>query len=281
MQQTLGLAYFLISLICSAFADVMSKYLALRINESLVLTIKFTIGTVLLLPFMQKIDFRKNAKVHLYRVALLALGSLAWIYGLKGTQVALATVIKFTIPLLTMIFSYLLLKERIFWHQWLAAIIGFVGILIYSSAGGHFNMGVVLLALGAMIFSFLDVLNKAYIGKISNFETMLLNSLFSAALLSPLALNHLQSIKPSEFLLLVVLGIDSILITFFLLKALEKVELSKVAACRYVELAITVACGYWIFEEKPSNAEWIAIAVVITSSSWPIIQARLTRNKTA
>lgn len=270
-----GIIYFLLSITCSALGDVMTKYLALTMHQSAIVAAKFALSVLLLIPFSRKVHLRKNFKVHITRVSLLALGALIWTQGLQGAQIATATIIKFTIPLLTMAFAYIFLKENVLWHQWVAAMFGFGGIVLCMSAGNRLDLSALLLMAGAVMFSLLDTLNKAYVGKISNFETMLSNALFITILLAPLAWLHWKPLNVKESIVLTLLGIDSLLIIFFLLKALEKTDLSILAPCRYMELIITTSSGYLIFGERPSGSDWLAAMIVICSSMWPLFQKRL------
>jgi S-adenosylmethionine uptake transporter len=272
---TAGFAYFVLSIICSALGDIMSKYLALSMNQASIVSAKFALSIFFLLPFAESINLKKNIKVHFARVVLLALGSLAWTYGLQGSQIATATTIKFTIPLFTMIFAYLFLREKIAWHQWVAAIVGFGGITFCMNAENRLDLSALFLIAGAVAFSLLDALNKAYIGKISNFETMLANALFVSLALAPLAWVKWQPIGTSELVVLAMLALDSVLIVFFLLKALEKANLSIIAPCRYIELLVTAGLGYVVFKEIPSGNDYLAAAIVICSSMWPVYQKKL------
>jgi drug/metabolite transporter (DMT)-like permease len=67
---------------------------------------------------------------HFIRGLFLALAIFLWISGLKSSQVTIATIINFTIPISILILAHIVLKETVSLKLWVVSFVGVIGILI-------------------------------------------------------------------------------------------------------------------------------------------------------
>ena len=138
---------------------------------------------------------RKQVGGQFTRGALHTLGLCLWFTALPQIPLADMTAIGFTGPIFIMIGAYLFFKEPMRWERWLAAGIGFAGVLIVvgpklSGSGGFYNL--VMLA-SAPMFAASFLLTKA----LTRYETtgviLVWQSLTVTLFSLPLALLHWQA----------------------------------------------------------------------------------------
>ncbi|MFO1130207.1 MAG: DMT family transporter [Rickettsiales bacterium] len=165
-----GIFFFLLSIFCGALNDILAKYLCSNLHATQISFLRFLFSFLTLIPvlfFYGKSSLvTQNFKVHIYRSLLLFLGMLTWIFGLNYVKISTATVMSFSIPIFTLCFGAIFLKEKIIWQRWLVAILGFIGIFItLGSTSDDFNIMSLIFILSACIFACLDIINKIYISK--------------------------------------------------------------------------------------------------------------------
>lgn len=102
-----------------------------------------------------------------------------WCYGLIFVEICTATTLVYSIPTFTLIFSVILLKEKVDVCRWIATAMGFVGVLIVLNPTSKTFKPESLLPLVSSFFAFLDVFNKKYITKDSMLHMLFYTALFA------------------------------------------------------------------------------------------------------
>ncbi|GAA6165158.1 DMT family transporter [Pelagimonas sp. KU-00592-HH] len=119
-----------------------------------VITVTFLAGT-------QNQITRRSLGLHLTRNAAHFAGQNLWFYALTLIPLAQVFALEFTSPLWVIVLSPLVLGERLTRMRLLAALIGFIGILIVARPGATpINAGLVTAALSAIGFAFSIMLTK-------------------------------------------------------------------------------------------------------------------------
>ena len=163
-----GAAWFIISLIISSLNDVVAKYVSFNLPVWETVFFRFFFGTITLVPFILFYGKESIASskplVHLSRGIILTLAIYLWINGLNVTDVAVATIITFTMPIFVLILAATLLKEKVSIKLWVLSIIGLIGVVITLNPKGiEFNINSTYLIFAAGFFASLDIINKKYI----------------------------------------------------------------------------------------------------------------------
>ena len=158
----------LLATVASFCAVLMSVFLKLAQNDINVFTVgflRFFFGLILILPFIIKSNFNiyktNNFKFHLARsiinVPMMILGFAALMY-IPLEQIK---AIGFLSPILVVILSVLILKERIYIIRILALIIGFFGVLIILRPGIiEINVGAYMVLLSGLLWSTVIIITK-------------------------------------------------------------------------------------------------------------------------
>lgn len=104
-----GIGLFILSLISSAFNDVISKYLSSKLGTMEVMFLRFLFSTLTIFPFIiyYGLSTIKTSYVFLQcsRGLLLFFGMTSWIYGLNFVPVTTATAVSFAMPLFVLILA--------------------------------------------------------------------------------------------------------------------------------------------------------------------------------
>lgn len=266
-----GVFWFLLSLVISVSNDVIARGLSGSLHFAQISFFRFFFSTITLLPLC--LYYGKNALktsniyIHLVRGALLFFGISAWIKGLGTIQVAISTVITFTIPLFTLILAVFFLNEKIAWYRWIATILGFVGIFItVDYQGENFNPGILILLMSAILFAILDIINKKFVFKESMLSMLFYSSVVTVILSFVPAMNNWKKPDFFDLGLLFILGAGANLILYCLLKAFSLVDATAVAPYRYFELLLSTIAGYFILNDIPPLSTWYGAALIIPTT---------------
>ncbi|MBA8756469.1 DMT family transporter [Wolbachia pipientis] len=266
-----GVIWFILSLLSSVANDTISKYLSLHLQSFETTFFRFLFTTITLVPFMfyYGIEAFKTSQISIQitRGALLFCGMVLWTYGLTTFPIVTATIISFSIPLFVILLAIPLLKENIIWQRWIVTIIGFVGIAIATKAHSEdFNPKILIFIVSALIFAILDILNKKLVIKESVISMLFYSTLTTTIFSTPPLLFYWHMPSLSELILLLILGISSNLILFFMLKAFALTDATALAPYRYIELIISPIVAYVIFNELPDKSALYGTLILIPST---------------
>ncbi|UIP91812.1 DMT family transporter [Wolbachia pipientis] len=266
-----GVIWFILSLLSSVANDTISKYLSLHLQSFEIIFFRFLFTTITLVPFMfyYGIETFKTSQIstQITRGGLLFCGMTLWTYGLTVFPIVTATIISFSIPLFVILLAIPLLNENIIWQRWIVTVIGFVGIAITTKAHSEdFNPKILIFIVSALIFAILDILNKKLVIKESVISMLFYSALTTTIFSTPPLLFYWHMPSLLELVLLLILGISSNLILFFMLKAFALIDATALAPYRYIELIISAIVTYVIFNELPDKSALYGTLILIPST---------------
>ncbi len=274
----IGMSWFLLSLVSSAFNDLIAKYASIGLGSMEVTFFRFFFSTITLIPFVfyYGIGTIKTSHpfVQIARGVLLFCGMASWIYGLKLVPVSTATTVSFSIPLFVLVLAVFFLDEKIIWQRWVATIVGFIGIVIALHPDDG-NYDVLIFVLASISFASLDIINKKFVIKESMICMLFYSALVTTILALPLAMQEWKTPEASQLFLLFILGCSANLILFFLLKAFRLVDATAVAPYRYFELVISATIAYIVLGEMPDKNALYGVAVLIPATLFVAWSERL------
>lgn len=249
----------------------MSKHLKLDYFQ--ITFCRFFVSSCLLMIFV-KFYKQENLSyneipLHIFRGILLFVATLAWTHGLSLFSLTSASIINLCIPIFALLLSTFFLKESCSRYRWITVLIGLCGSIIsISESYSLLNIEVTdfILLLSALIFAFLDVINKKTVTKLNLSEMILYSSITIATLCFIPTIIFWKTPSTLDLLILFVLGLNSNLVFFFLLKAYLLCDISALAPYRYLELLFSTLIGYIVFQEIPTLKIFYGGAVIITST---------------
>lgn len=233
--EKLSIYWFLLSMVSNVGNDIISKYVNLHFFE--ITFFRFFFASILFMPIIlcKKKDMTSfNLPIHLIRGVILLFATASWTYGLSIVPVTTSTVIGSSIPLIILVLSITFLKEKVTWQRWSVIIVGLLGIIItLNPSSSEFDVKTLILLTSALLLAILDIINK----RIVKSESMIIMLLYSSIVVASISfipmLFYWELPSIFDLFLLLILGINSNLVLFFISKAFLLADISALAPSRY------------------------------------------------
>ncbi len=193
--------------------------------------------------------------------------------GAKTTTVATSGVILASAPVFTVLFSVILLKEKISLRQWLAIAIEFIGIIVITAHGAIFsvNIGILWLFAAALSLSIYNLTQRKLTKSYSVLQTTTFSIFAGTILLSVSAKQSFAELKTAStnhISSILLLGIFASSIAYIAWsKAFEKAQkTAQVSNYMFFMPLMTGILGFLFFGEIPTHSTWIGGTLIILGS---------------
>ena len=254
--------------------NALMRSLALDMDVFQAQFLRYLFGLLVLLPLLLRGGLAawwpKQVGGQFSRGALHTIGLALWFVALPRIPLADMTAIGFTGPIFIMIGSYLFLHEPMRWERWLAALLGFGGVMIvvapkFSGSGGMYHL--VMLA-SAPMFAASFLLTKALTRHESTGVILLWQALTVALFSLPLALPHWQAPSSAQwfgFLLSGLLGSGG---HYCLTRTFRIADISSTQSVKFLDLIWSALLGWLVFADIPSRSTLIGGLVICATTIW-------------
>ena len=202
--------------------------------------------------------------LYLVRVAIAYTGALGWMYGIAWMPLADANALLFLMPLFTVVFAALLLRERVAPDHWIATAAGFVGALIVIRPG-LVGLGLPALATiwAAASFSLALVMTKSLTRtEDPNAIVFYLYALMIPFAAGPAALDW-RPVTASSVPWLAALGALTVAAQQCSTRAFVAAPASVVVPVHYLQLPLIAALAYVVFGQSVDRWTWVGAAVIV------------------
>jgi drug/metabolite transporter (DMT)-like permease len=269
-----GLLWAMASGLLFVVLNAMMRGLALSLSPFQTQFLRYAFGLVVMLPFILRSGigaYRPHTvRGQFLRGGVHTLGLCFWFTAVPYITLADTTALGFTTPIFIMVGAVLVLGERLRWERWVAAAIGFAGVLIVVApkltvGGGGFLL--VMLASSPM-FAASFLLTKT-LTKYDKAEVIVVWQAITVMLCS-LPLGLMQWHPPSawqwaSFLLCGALGSAG---HYCLTRSFTIVDISATQSVKFLELVWAAALGWLMFSDTPSRSTLIGGIVICGSTLW-------------
>jgi drug/metabolite transporter (DMT)-like permease len=261
-----GVRYMLISTLLFAVMNVLVKYLShLPAVEIAFFRSMGSLSMAYSIIRYSKVSLPGNNIRRLLLRGFFGSSSLIlYFITLHEMPLASAVTIQFLSPIFTAILGIFLVKERVRSLQWFFFAMAFGGVLIIQGFDSRVTWGYLLLGIGSAIFSAL-----AYntIRMLKESEHPLVIVFYFPLISLPItgfitAFNFVMP-QPQDWPILIVIGIITQFAQYFMTRAFQSDELSKIASVRYVGIVWAIILGYAFFGEIISLQVQLGIACVL------------------
>ena len=271
----IGIGFFMLQMFVSCGNDIVSKFMGQRLDALEVTFFRFFFGLITLLPFaccsLKSVFSSNQIGMNLVRGILGAVSFFLYIYAVIALPLAEVVVILWTIPLFSMVFSKIFLKETVSGIRWIVTIIGFIGLAIVSTMDKTnsfvFNALYIIPVAAAFLFALQDIIIKKMVNAQEDKITMLMYFALVTSIVTFIPTIFVWKTPTLfELSMLFLLGIGGNLIQYFIFKAFSYVDVSAVAPYRYLELLVSALMALIFFLEIPEIKVYIGAAILIPST---------------
>ena len=217
-----------------------------------------------------------HLRIQLVRSLCLLVATLCFFGALRFLPLAEASAITFLAPMFAILLSMPVLAEKPTRARWIAAIVGFAGIVVLVRPGSAvFHPATALLVLAAVSNALYQLLTRK-LPNDSSYTTLFYSALVGTAGLSlalPVAdLPHEVTWRDGFFLLL--LGVLAGAGHWLLIGAFLAAPASLVAPFTYLQMIWATLYGYVIFGQLPDGLSALGMAVIVASGIGLVLHER-------
>ena len=263
----------LLTLSGSFFAVLMESLIRSAQYDSNVYTIgflRFLFGLIIIFPYLIKKKFipykTKNFKFYfirgLFNLPMMILGFGALVYVPFEQFKAL----HFLSPIIVVLLSFIIFREKVYMYRILALVIGFIGMLIIVRPGiVDFNIGTIMILISLTFWSLIIIVSK-FVSKDDSPITMVtyqytLMTIFAL----PLAIYFWQMPSLQSLIFVFIGAISGTILHLSLALSYKYAELSVTQPVWFSGLIFGSAFGFFVFNETPDVWTWIGGIVVFSS----------------
>ena len=260
--------------LCLSVLNAVMRSMTLQLDPLQAQFLRYGFGLVVMLPLVLRAGLLAYVPTQIggqfLRGAVHTAGLCLWFVALPKIPLADMTAIGFTGPIFIMMGAYLFFKEPMRWERWLAAGIGFAGVVIVvgpklSGSGGVYNL--VMLA-SAPLFAASFLLTKA-LTRYERVEVIVVWQAITVTLFSlPLALLHWQAPTLLQWATFFVCGILGSAGHYCLTRSFGIADISATQSVKFLDLLWSAALGWLIFSDTPSQSTLIGAVVICASTLW-------------
>jgi drug/metabolite transporter (DMT)-like permease len=246
--------------------------LSLDVFESQFL--RYLAGVLVMLPLVARDGWRNYRPVNLsgqfWRGAVHTLGLTLWFTALPHLGLADMTAIGFTGPIFIMLGAAWFLGEKMRSDRWVAAAIGFAGVLVvvapkFTGQGGGYAL--VMLA-SCPIFAASFLITKS-LTRTENPGVIVLWQGISVTLLSlPLSWLHWAAPTAWQWAGFAAAGMLGSLGHYCLTRGFRVADISATQSLRFLDLIWASLMGWLVFSDVPSQTTLLGAFVILSSTVW-------------
>ena len=205
-------------------------------------------------------------KIHFKRAFLLAIGLSSLFIGIGKLPLSNSMALYFSATLFLVVLSYPILREKIVFSQWLAVIIGLIGVLIIAKPGGDvFQWGALFLIIGAFMESAYNLYGRLLSSTHNSFMLTFLGSLLPALVIL-LALPFVW-VTPDfgGWVALISLGLGGGLGQLCITFAYHHASAGILAPMIYSAMLWSVMLDIMLYENWPTESLLLGCGIIIVS----------------
>jgi S-adenosylmethionine uptake transporter len=218
----------------------------------------------------------------LVRSAMILVAWLSYYTAARDLPLADLVTLYFAAPIFVVVLSFLILREKVTAARWIAAIVGFAGVILAVDPSGSVSLVPAVLALtGAFTWAWTTILVRIISRTELTTTTMTASNLLFAVACA-IALPWVwQTPSTEHFAVMALLGIMGGAGQFLVFEGFRHAPASAIAPFEYSGLIWAFVWGYAIFAEVPRTVVFAGAALILASGVglflWEAAAGRRTR----
>lgn len=236
--------------------------------------LRYVFGLLVLVPFIMRSGLAayrpRNVGGQFLRGGVHTFGLFLWFSAIPHITLADTTAIGFTGPIFIMLGAAWMFGERMRWERWLAALIGFAGVLIVvapqlSGSGGIYTL---LMLASSPVFAASFLITKG-LTRYERPEVIVAWQSITVTVFSlPLALLAWQAPSPLQWITFLICGILGSVGHYFLARSFSVADISATQSVKFLDLVWASLLGWLVFADVPSRSTLIGGVVICASTIW-------------
>ena len=262
-----------------AASDTLGKHLAMLYAVTMILAVRYVVNlglvALVMYPRHRSALWRTNrTALVVIRGLCLALASITMLLALRVMPVAETVAIIYVTPVLVMLASGTILGETVSRLGWVAAALGFAGVLLIARPGsGLDSWGVALSLLNATLATGYHVLTRVLARTETTMALMFHTALVGAVVFVALTLALQTETLPTalDAALMLALGALSTAGHLMFTSAYREAPASTLAPVNYMHIAFATLLGWLVFQQLPDALGFIGMALIAAAgllSAW-------------
>jgi drug/metabolite transporter (DMT)-like permease len=249
------------------------RSLAVQLDPFETQFLRYLAGLAVMLPLVARSGVAaympRNVGGQFLRGGVHTFGLVLWFMAVPHISLADTTAIGFTTPIFIMIGAVLVFKEPMRWERWLAAAIGFAGVLLVVGpqlTGGSYHA--LLMLASSPVFATSFLITKA-LTRYERAGVIVVWQSITVTLCSlPLALLHWQWPSAGQWLLVLVCGLLGSAGHYCLTRSFTVADISATQSVKFLDLVWASLLGWLVFGDWPSQWSLVGGAVICASTVW-------------
>ncbi len=269
-----GVAYAILAGLILTSLNAVMRVVTLSMDVYQAQFLRYFLGFVVMWPLIFRegiASYRPNGVAgQAWRGVVHTLGLTLWFTALPNIPLADLTALGFTTPIFIMLGAVVFLKEKAVWQRWVAAGIGFLGVIVVvapnlGGSGGFYNL--IMLA-SAPLFAASFLITKALTKRDTPQVIVVWQSITVSVFSLPMALPGWEWPSAWVWFLLVVCGLLGSLGHLAMTRAFVLADISAAQPLKFLDLIWSALYGFLIFSEVPSHTTMAGALIIFAATTW-------------
>jgi drug/metabolite transporter (DMT)-like permease len=269
-----GLLWSMAAGLCFVLLNTMTRYLTTQIPPLQSQFLRYLCGVIVLLPLVWRSGYAAWKPRHVggqfVRGFVHTTGLAIWFTAIPHISLADTTAIGFTTPIFIMLGAWIFLREPMRWERWLAALLGFGGVLIVvgpglTASGGYYSL--VMLS-SAPMFAASFLISKALTRYESAGVIVLWQSITVTLLSLPLALLDWQPVSAMQWAGYMLCGLLGSGAHYLLMRSYTVADISATQSVKFLDLVWAALLGWLVFADVPTSHSLIGGVIIAGATLW-------------
>jgi drug/metabolite transporter (DMT)-like permease len=254
--------------------NTLMRSLTLQLDPFQTQFMRYAFGLLVMLPLVARgglASYRpRSIRGQFLRGAVHTLGLGLWFTAIAHITLADTTAIGFTGPIFIMIGAAWALGERMRWERWIAALIGFAGVLIVvapklSGSGGGYSL---MMLASSPVFAASFLITKGLTRYERPAVIVVWQSITVTMFSLPLALLAWRAPTMLQWLGFLVCGVLGSAGHYCLTRSYSVADISATQSVKFLDLVWASLLGWLVFADTPSRSTLIGGIVICAATLW-------------
>jgi drug/metabolite transporter (DMT)-like permease len=262
--------------------DAMVKLVSSELPSGEIIVVRGVLSTLMLVVGVIVLGAARPLRIlfspmMLLRLAAAAAATVFIVISLRHLPLATVNTVLQVTPLAVTAGAAMVYRERVGWQRWLAALTGFLGVVLIVKPGGGFGAAAYL-AMTALIFTTMRDLTTR--GLPRDIPSIFVAAAGAAAItLAGFAVMPFDApwTMPSRWAwtLMTLSAACLFVANTFIIIALRTGEIAVIAPFRYAPVPLSILLGYWWWSDIPDGLAFFGIGLVLAAGLYTLNRERL------